>query len=193
MLEVEPEHGALVRVRDKVGRLELITEPRLAESFRLLLPLPDLRANYILGTEQKVTSAKELAAPEVRKGSLPHAGGYDGLRLHWAGPLRNQRGAFALDVTLWVELVGEEIQFRCEVRNGTQYQLSEVWYVMLGGMRGLGHGEEARDTEVVLPCDNRSWRQPIFRDFGNTRGQLLGTLGGEHAFCYPGFMCMPWG
>src|SRR5436190_7005423 len=97
LLEVEPEHGALTRLRDKVGRLELITEPRLAENFRLLLPMPGMQANYILGTEQKLSSTEKAA---------------NGMKLSWTGPLRNERGAFNLDVTIWIELIGEEIQFR---------------------------------------------------------------------------------
>src|SRR5437773_7885077 len=77
LVEIDPEHGALVRLRDKIGRLELITEPRLAENFRLLLPLPGMHANYIVGTEQKLTSS-EVNAQAVK--------------LVWAGPLINERG-----------------------------------------------------------------------------------------------------
>ncbi len=176
-LELDAANGSVLQFRDKIGDLDLITEPRLADNFRLLLPLPDMRANYILGMEQQLTAADKTAS---------------GMKLHWAGPLRNERGEFDLDVTIGIELAGEEIQFRCEVRNGTPHQLSEVWYAMIGGMRGFGRGEEAKDTEVLLPRDTKAWRQPIFRDFGNTRGQMLGMLGGEHSFGYPGFMCMPW-
>src|SRR5689334_1528980 len=90
LLEVEPDHGALVRLRDKVGKLELITEARLAENFRLLLPLPGMRANYILGTEQK------LATSEVNAQSV---------KLVWNGPLVNERGEYKLSVTIWIELI----------------------------------------------------------------------------------------
>ena len=38
VLEVSPDNGALVRLRDKVGGIELLAHRRLAESFRLLLP-----------------------------------------------------------------------------------------------------------------------------------------------------------
>lgn len=174
---LDPRSGAIVSFTDKIGGFDLIADARLAESFRLLLPLPDMRANYILGMEQKLSASEKTAK---------------GLKLHWAGPLRNERGEFDLDVTLWIELVGEEIQFRCEVQNRTPHQLTEVWYAFLGGMRGFGRGDEGRDAELFLPRDNKAWRTPIFRDFGNSRGQQLGNLGGEHTYGYPGFMCMPW-
>ena len=41
VFEVSPDNGALVRLRDKLGGIELLTHGRLAESFRLLLPLPE--------------------------------------------------------------------------------------------------------------------------------------------------------
>ena len=54
--------GAIAGLYDKAGKLELISEPRLAESWRLLMPLPmkDMndQANYLLSAEQ--------AAPAVR-------------------------------------------------------------------------------------------------------------------------------
>ena len=89
LIEIEREHGRLVRLRDKVGKIELITEPRLAENFRLLLPVPGMHANYILGTEQPLTSS------EVNANSAT---------LVWTGPMVNERrpirvGGDALDRT----------------------------------------------------------------------------------------------
>jgi hypothetical protein len=178
-LEFDADNGSLCQLHDKIAQIDVIAEPRLAESFRLLLPLPDMRANYILGTQQKTPQVERLD-------------GNDGLRIHWAGPLRNERGTFNLDMTIWIKFAGEEIQFRCEVQNRTPHSLTEVWYAMIGGMRGLGHGDDARDAELFLPRGNRAWQHPIFRDFSNTGGPTLGVLGGEHSFGYPGFTCMPW-
>jgi hypothetical protein len=199
-VEVSPLHGLITRLLDKQGKVELIAERRLADNFRLLLPLPGIASNYILGSEQKLTVGERLVAPDVRRGIArgrtaqppPYVGGYTGFKLHWAGPLQNERGKFKLAVTLRIELVGEAVHFRCQVRNDTRHQLAEVWYPIIGGMMGLAKGDAGRDTEVLLPTPNSNWRKSIFRDFGNTRGQMLGTLSGEHGFCYPGFMSMPW-
>ncbi|RIK42817.1 MAG: hypothetical protein DCC55_07540, partial [Chloroflexi bacterium] len=49
VLQIGAQTGVIARIFDKVGQIELIAQPRLAENFRLLLPLPDLEANYILG------------------------------------------------------------------------------------------------------------------------------------------------
>ena len=54
-----PRSGVITRLHDKPGDLDLLAEPRLAESFRLLLPLPDLEANYLLGRDQRLTGVEE--------------------------------------------------------------------------------------------------------------------------------------
>lgn len=176
-VEFNSTNGLLTRLLDKRGKTELIAEPRLADNFRVLLPIPGMDANYILGSEQKLSSS------QVTETSV---------ELRWDGPLKNERGEFALDVTLRMEFVGEAIHFRSSVRNRTEHKIFEVWHPIVGGMMGLGTGPKRRETEVLVPTGNAHWRQPIFTNFGNTRGQVLGTFGGEHSFCYPGFMSMPW-
>lgn len=177
LLEIDPQYGTLRRLADRVTGDEIIADPRLGGNFRLLLPLPDLACNYLDGAGQPLSGWE--ATPE-------------GVRLWWQGPLTNARGAFDLAVTLWIELVGEAVQFRCEVRNGTGHTLTEVWYGIIGGMLGLGDADERRGTRAVLAIGNAAWDQPLFSDFVNTRGETLGTTGVEHTFCYPGMMPMPW-
>ena len=55
-LEVEEESGIIRSLYDRRAELELIAEPRLSENFRLLVPLPDLEANIILGADQQAGS-----------------------------------------------------------------------------------------------------------------------------------------
>src|SRR5262245_35338518 len=92
VLEIAGQSGVIARIYDKVGRLELIAQRKLAENFRLLLPLPDLEANYILGAEQRLSNVEQTS---------------NGLLLHWAGPLTNAQGSFDLAVTMRIELVGQ--------------------------------------------------------------------------------------
>ncbi|NQU11155.1 hypothetical protein HQ590_10220 [bacterium] len=193
LVAIEPEHGALVRVRDKVGQLELITEPRLAESFRLLLPLADgasapqvpgvgTHANYILGTAQKL-SRGEVNGPSIT--------------LAWSGPLRSEHGRFDLDVTIRIALADQEVRFDCEVVNRTKHQLAEVWYGLIGGMTGLsprGDVCEAKATKCLLPTSATQWAAEPFREFGvgSPPNPGLGLLGPEYTWWYPGHMPMPW-
>jgi len=178
-LEVDTACGRLVRLHDKVGDFAVISEPRLAENFRLLLPLPGLQANYILGSEQKLSSVEDAN---------------DSLKLHWAGPLHNAHGTFDLAVTLWIELVDESVQFRCEVRNSTEHQLAEVWYGMLGGITGLGAGTQAKQARALVPDGWNQWDRAIFTEFGSGSPQSLGlgVYGPEYSWFYPGHLSMGW-
>ncbi|MHB0938280.1 MAG: DUF6259 domain-containing protein [Armatimonadota bacterium] len=173
---IDPQ-GRIVSLVDRAGGYDLIAEPRLAGNFRLLLPLPGYECNYLDGCGQSPTSCEQ---------------GPDSVTLRWDGPLQNEKGVFDLAVTLRVALVGETVQFNCEVRNGTEHKLAEVWYPVLGGLRGIGPSETRQETQALVPTTNSVWLQPIFRDFGNTRGETLGVTGAEHSFYYPGTICMPW-
>jgi hypothetical protein len=175
LLEVDSKHGVLSRLRDKIGKVELITEPRLAENFRLLLPLPKMHANHILGKEQRLSSAEKLS---------------NGIKLHWAGPLQNAQGSFSLAVTLWIDLIGQTIQFRCNVENRTKHKLAEVWYPVLGGMTGIGSTSDRKNTKVLVPYLFSQWTRDLFTNFGT--GQCLGIFGGEYSFNYAREMSMPW-
>ena len=64
-IQVEDDTGALRSACDKRAGLELIAEPRLAESFRLLVPLPHLEANYIRGVEQRPSSVADTGSGAV--------------------------------------------------------------------------------------------------------------------------------
>ncbi|MBI2191886.1 MAG: hypothetical protein HYU36_07875 [Planctomycetes bacterium] len=172
---LERRHGRILQVRDKAGGLDLILEPRLAENFRLLLPLPGLQANEILGAGQKLT---RLALSPGRA------------RLHWSGPLVNRAGRFDLGVTLWIELAGDAIEFRLDVENCTKWALAEAWYPVLGGLHGLGRSGQRKRTAVLVPRGYHQWHRELFAAFGS--GECLGVFGGEHAFNYPGALSMPW-
>ena len=120
LVEVSPEHGLISRLYDKVGKIELITEPRLADNFSLLVPLPDLEGNYVLGKEQKLTSFEQ---------------GEDHLKLTWKGPLINSQGEYDLDVIMGLTLVGEALQIDLSMENRMSREIAEVWYPILEGSR----------------------------------------------------------
>ena len=85
LLEIDAQTGVIARIFDKAGQIELIVQRALAENYRLLLPLPDLEANYIVGAQQSLSETEKTA---------------QGLLLHWYGPLTNAQGSFDLDVTI---------------------------------------------------------------------------------------------
>ena len=132
-LGIDPGTGRIESFFDKASDLELITEPRLADNFRLLLPAPELEANYIFGCEQRLTTIEQDS---------------NGAALRWESPLINSRGEFDIDVVMRIAFVDEAVEFRLSVKNRSESRLAEVWYPILGGLTGFG---ERTHTSVMLP------------------------------------------
>lgn len=176
LLEFDADHGALVHLRDKVGGCEVITEPRLSDSFRLLLPMPDMHAHYVLGNQQKLSSGDVTGSRAV---------------LRWDGPLSSPQGQFDISVALNVELAGDTVVFQMQVTNRSSLVLTEVWQAMVGGMTGLGDDDSARrQTRAMIPVGQGTWDRDLFANFG-TR-ECLGVTHAEHHFAYPLQLSMPW-
>ncbi len=174
-VEVDLKNGTIVGLRDKIGSIDLITEPRLADNFRLLIPLPDLEANYVLGREQQLTS---------------HEKGPDSLDLTWQGPLKSSKGDFDVSVSMKIRLTGPSLEFSLSVENRTQHQVAEVWYPILGGFTGIGGRQ---DSHEMIPWVGESSRTDLFRQFeGRSPGGGLGIPYVETFWAYPNPMPMPW-
>jgi hypothetical protein len=172
---VDSENGTIIGFRDRIGGIDLITEPRLADNFRLLVPLPDLEANYILGREQRLTSIEK---------------GPDSLDLTWQGPLKNPKGDFDVSVSMKIQLTGPSIEFSLSVRNRTQHQIAEVWYPILGGFTGIG---DRQDSHEMIPYAGESSQTDLFHQFrGRSPGGGPGLLCVEEFWAYPNPMPMPW-
>jgi hypothetical protein len=172
LVAVDAESGAIAKLVDKHSGQNLISEPRLADNFRLLIPLPDLEANYILGREQRLTS---------------HEKGPDSLILTWKGPLVNAQGSFDVTVSMTIRLAGAAIEFSLQVSNQTPHQIAEVWYPILGGFTGIG---DRQDSQETIPLMGGSTGTNLFHSFPGGGG--LGIPYVETYWAYPTPMPMPW-
>ncbi len=178
VIDIDADTGKILQVIDKTADYCLISDQKMAENFRILLPLPDYECNYICGVIQKSTA--------IRKSG-------NNVQFYWKSPLSNEKGDFDIDFSLNISLNAEEIIFNCACHNNTKFPVAEVWFAFIGGMNGIGRKQETKkETEIVIPTGNLLWTRKIFKDFGNTRGQTLGCLSPEHTFSYPGSLCMPW-
>jgi hypothetical protein len=172
IVEFERGHGKLTRFYDKRSRTELISEPRLASNFQLLIPLPKLEGNYVLGGEQKLTTY------------IRHD---DSLVLTWKGPLTNPKGTYDVDVTMRVVLDGPSAEIRLSLANRSDYGIDEIWYPILGGITGVGSRE---DTQETINYSGWTTKTHLFQHFPS-RGEALGIPFAEAYWSYPG-MVMPW-
>jgi hypothetical protein len=168
VVEFDSDHGRLIRFFDKRSKTELISEPRLASNFRLLIPLPMLEGNYVQGAEQKLTN---------------HEQSENSLTLNWKGPLTNDKGKYDVDVTMRVVLNGSSAEFRLNLANHDNYSIDEVWYPVLGGITGIGKREDTRET---INFAGSTTQTSIFRHFPSKAGGALGIPYAEVYWSYPG-------
>jgi len=125
--------GAIVGLRNLERNLELIAEPRLAQTFRLLVPLPETRFNYIEGARQK------LELLEIQDGKTA--------RLRWSGLTGSSSGApldIAVEMMVSLKERKPEASFRLKVENRTPFRVEEVWLAPLSGTRGIGDRKKNR-------------------------------------------------
>jgi len=173
-IEVSPENGALSRIYDKQSRTELISEPRLADNFRLLIPIPGLEGNYVLGTEQKL-------ARHEQNGSL--------LTLYWQSPLTNSKGKYDVDARMTIALTEDAAEVKLFLGNRSNRSIDEVWYPVLGGITGIG---ERENTQETINVGGWSTGTRLFHHFPSLAGGALGIPFAETYWTYPGGISMPW-
>ena len=171
-IEVSKGNGLLCHFYDKRSRTELISEPRLADNFRLLVPLPDLEGNYILGSEQKLTRYEQNP---------------DSLVLYWNGPLTNAKARYDIAVTMTISFVADAVEVRLALENHSDRSIDELWYPILGGVTGVGKREETQET---INFAGGSTNTRLFHHF---EGNTLGIPFAEAYWSYPSHgLNMPW-
>jgi hypothetical protein len=144
LVEVSRANGSITRLRDKMGGLDLILEPRLAGSFRFALPIPGkepwqtIEANWVFGRDQALSSARV----EGKR-----------LDLRWDGPVRNYLGEkYDASVAMSIELEDGGVLFTLRIDDRTDLPVGEVYFPVLGGIQGLGRNiRELKTTRLVRP------------------------------------------
>src|SRR5580692_12190895 len=66
LVAFDPITGALTRMEYKLAKWTVERRPALGASFRMLVPIPNRRANFVLGQNQKASSVEKISANRVR-------------------------------------------------------------------------------------------------------------------------------
>lgn len=170
-IEIERDHGCIVRFAHRPLEIELVGEPRLAESFRLLVPLPSWRGHYIMGKTQPLADARVEG---------------DSCRLVWRG-LQSSQGHFDIEVTQTIRLEGDDATFTMEIENHAPFEVEEAFNFALGGMANPVEREDWR-----LHKTNRVGKGEEWSFFETFPGSYLGPAHPVWSAMYAGDLSMPW-
>jgi hypothetical protein len=165
----------LVGVHWKSPALDVINEPKLGENFRLLLPKPGYEAAYFNSRDQKVSGIESAD---------------DGVTCYYSS-LRNAQEVVPLEVWYKIRSLSGQIQFSIDVENPTGRKLAEVFYGILGGLKGI---DNRLDTLAMVSGGTDNLLPKPFTAFqgGRYGGGNLGIRYDAIGFTYPGTMPMGW-
>lgn len=170
-LAIETGTGAITSFHLKAMDCEMIGEKRLADNFRICLPLPDYECNYIDGMRQTPASVEK-----------------DGhsVTARFAG-MKSDKGTFPVDLTYTITLDGDQVRFHSRLTNRDKRPVSEFWFPRLGGWTRFGSNRGALlATPDYTSCGHGL---SLFKHFPGGMG--LGSEAAEFSRDYPG-MVMPW-
>lgn len=160
----------------KTPALRVIQEPRLGESFRVVLPEPGFEANIFKGSEQNAVRIENSS---------------NGITCYF-DQLTNARETLPVSVQYHIEPVAERLEFSIDVHNPTDHPLAEVYFGLVGGQKGIGN---RLDTESLVPGPNINAAPNLYSGFqgGFFGGGNLGIPYSAAGYTYPSFQfVMPW-
>lgn len=109
--------GALIRMERKSTRWVIERRAKLGASFRLLVPLPKQRSNYVLGQDQPA-HVEKISEHEVR--------------IHWDKLTSDHGGVLPIKFTGTVTLNNGELTFNASLENNSPLTVETIDYPYLG-------------------------------------------------------------
>lgn len=112
--------GAITRLEHKATQWSIERRPALGASFRMLAPLPQRRANFILGQNQKAASVEKVGADQVR--------------IVWKDLASEHGGTLPITFTATITLADGALTFDGQLANHSSLTVETVDYPYFGDL-----------------------------------------------------------
>ena len=116
----DPVSGALTRMERKSTRWTIERRPALGVSFRLHAPLPQQRANFVLGAKQRAASVEKISENQVR--------------LQWKNMVSEHGGVLPITFTATVTLKNGALTFDGVLENNSDLPVETIDYPYFGDL-----------------------------------------------------------
>jgi hypothetical protein len=120
--------GALTRMVRKSTNWVIERRPEQGVSFRLLVPLPKQRANFVLGQKQRAASVQKVSGNRVE--------------IIWKDPVSEHGGVVPLTLTAAVELENGALIFEATLVNDSAMTVETIDYPYFGDINPPAKGEK---------------------------------------------------
>jgi hypothetical protein len=112
--------GALTRMVRKSSRWVMQQRPELGVSFRLSVPLPGRRTNFVFGSKQHADHVQKLSENE--------------LQIRWKNPVSEHGGVIPLTFEALIKLDAGELVFSAIMTNDSEYMIETIDYPYFGDL-----------------------------------------------------------
>lgn len=164
--------GALSRMEYRSGHWTIERRPALGASFRLLVPLPGRRDNFVLGQKQKAASITKTSDHEVE--------------LRWENLVSEHGGVLPITFKAVVNLTAGKLTFNATVENHSNLTIETIDYPYFGDLNPPAEGAQMAARTMWY---GNLGSDEIHPNFGNEKGYWgvdfpLKTFGSNHSlFC----------
>ena len=153
LVAFDPATGALTRMEHKPTKWILERRPALGASFRMLVPIPGRRANFVLGQKQKAASVEKISDSQVR--------------IVWKDLASEHGGVLPITLTATVSLKNGKLTFDTTLENKSTCTVETVDYPYFGDLNP--------PTSNSTVAARTMWygnlgSDEIYPDFGNEKG-----------------------
>ena len=164
--------GALTRMEHKPTNWIVERRPALGAAFRMLVPIPGRRANFVLGQKQKAASVEKISDSRVR--------------IVWKDLVSELGGVLPITLTATVTLKNGKLTFDTALENESTFTVETVDYPYFGDL----NPPNTSSTVVVRTMwYGNLGSDEIYPNFGNEKGYWgvdfpIKTFGSHHSnFC----------
>lgn len=145
--------GVLTRMTRKASGWVIERRPELGMSFRLLVPLPKQRTNYVYGEKQKPVRVEKVGAHKVE--------------IEWSNLASEHGGVLPITFTATITLDGNALTFDGTVKNDSQLDIETIDYPYFGDL-------SPASREVSLTTEHMWYGNlvgdQIYPEFNNEKG-----------------------
>ncbi|MHB1766309.1 MAG: hypothetical protein ACYCUV_00490, partial [Phycisphaerae bacterium] len=113
--------GALTRLEYKTTRWHIERQPKLAGTFRMLVPIKGRRDNYVLGSMQHGATVRKTAP--------------DAVQIQWKNLISQHAGTLPITFTATVTLKNGALRFSAKVKNNSPLTIETIDYPCLDNLR----------------------------------------------------------
>lgn len=153
LVAFDPVTGALTRMEHKPTQWTVQRRPALGVSFRMLVPLPGRRANFVLGQKQKAVKVEKVSNNQVR--------------LEWNNLLSEHGGVLPIRFVATATLANGKLTFEGDLENNSKYWVETLDYPYFGDLNPPT--KESRVSARTTWYGNLG-DDEIYPNFGNERG-----------------------